>query len=157
MPDNFMGAVVYPIIIAVVILIPTTIFAYWQVKKNDFENKKREIVLNYQIEVYRKLALAVQRDPIKGSQYFRDLESAVADIQLFGTKTQNETLQKFLDQWQKESMGDLDSILSDIRDELRKELGFEEIKERVKWFRPEGAPDIDAIKMKKIKGINSSV
>jgi len=152
-----MGAVVYPIIIAVVILIPTTIFAYWQVKKNDFENKKREIVLNYQIEVYRKLALAVQRDPIKGSQYFRDLESAVADIQLFGTKTQNETLQKFLDQWQKESMGDLDSILSDIRDELRKELGFEEIKERVKWFRPEGAPDIDAIKMKKIKGINSSV
>jgi len=54
-------------------------------------------------------------------------------------------------------MGDLDSILSDIRDELRKELGFEEIKERVKWFRPEGAPDIDAIKMKKIKGINSSV
>lgn len=142
---------------AITILIATGFVTYWQVKKNDFKNKKREIVLSYQIEVYRKLALAVQRPPEKGSQYFRDMESAVADIQLFGTKLQNEKLKNFLDQWQQFSHGDLNSILSDIRDELRKELGFDRIEEGVRWFRPEGAPELEEIRKKNNKILNEAV
>lgn len=118
----------------------TLFFTYFQVKKNNFHNKKQEIIVGYLIESYRKLALAVQRNPEKNSPYFRDLESVVADIQLFGTKSQNKALINLLDEWSLKNMGSLDDLLTQLRNHIRSELALEKVDEPVRWFRPEGAP-----------------
>jgi hypothetical protein len=106
----------------------------------DQTNKRREIRLQYQIETYRRLALASQRKPEPGSKYFRDLEAAVADVQLFGTESQIREVGKFLDEWKAQSRGETDELLVDLRNDLRKELGQPPVPGNVRWFRPEGAP-----------------
>ena len=106
----------------------------------DQTNKRREIRLQYQIETYRRLALASQRKPEPGSKYFRDLEAAVADVQLFGTESQIREVGKFLDEWKAQNRGETDELLVDLRNDLRKELGQPPVPGNVRWFRPEGAP-----------------
>ncbi len=103
-------------------------------------NKQREIRLKYQIDTYRLLALAAHRKPEPGSKYFRDLEAATTDIQLFGTESQIREVSAFLQQWKAQGRGDLDDLLSDLRNDLRKELGQPPVLGNVQWFRPEGAP-----------------
>lgn len=110
--------------------------------RRDQRNKQREIRLRYQIDTYRLLALAVHRKPEPGSKYFRDLEAATVDIQLFGTESQIREVGVFLQQWKAQGWGDLDDLLSDLRNDLRKELGQRPVPDNVQWFRPEGAPDI---------------
>ena len=101
-------------------------------------NKLREIRLQYLIQTYRSLALAVQRKPEAGSKYFRDMESAITDIQLFGTDKQIKGVEEFLKEFKEKSKGNVDSILKDLRNELRKELRLSNVKGDVQWFRPEG-------------------
>ena len=68
------------------------------------------------------------------------MESAVADIQLFGTKSQIESLTKCLKEWEEKKQADFNDLLDKLRKELRKELELTDIKESIRWFRPEGAP-----------------
>jgi len=112
----------------------------WLNASRDQTNKRREIRLQYQIETYRRLALASQRKPEPGSKYFRDLEAAVADVQLFGTESQIREVSKFLEQWKAQGRGETDELLVDLRNDLRKELGQPPVPGNVQWFRPEGAP-----------------
>jgi hypothetical protein len=102
----------------------------------DRASKQREIRLQYQIETYRRLALAAQRKP--EPKYFRDMESAAADIQLFGTESQIQKLNTFLDEWSARNKGSLDNLLIDLRNDLRKELDLPAVPGGVRWFRPEG-------------------
>ena len=67
--------------------------------------------------------MAAHRKPEPGSKYFRDLEAATTDIQLFGTESQIREVSAFLQQWKAQGRGDLDDLLSDLRNDLRKELG----------------------------------
>ena len=106
----------------------------------DQRNKQREIRLKYQIDTYRLLALAVHRKPEPGSKYFRDLETAIADVQLFGTESQLREVGVFLQQWKAQNRGDLDDLRSDLRNDLRQELGQPPVSDNVQWFRPEGGP-----------------
>lgn len=125
------------------IIIPSiaaSYFTYLRVNKNNLKQEKQKLILNYLTESFRKLALAVQRPPKDGSPYFRDLESVVADIQLFGTKSQVDTILEFLDEWKKHNQGNLNNMLDKLRNELRKELGLTAIEAGIRWFRPEGAP-----------------
>ena len=101
-------------------------------------NKQREIRLKYQIDTYRLLAPAAHLKP--ESKCFRDLEAATTDIQLFGTESQIRKVSAFLQQWKAQGRGDLDDLLSDLRNDLRTELGQPPVPGNVQWFRPEGAP-----------------
>ena len=53
-------------------------------RKRDLENKKKEIRISYLINAFRQFENAVQKD--YNSDEFTKLESAIADIQLFGSK-----------------------------------------------------------------------
>jgi hypothetical protein len=56
--------------------------------RRDQQNKRREIRVGYLIEAYRQLEAGTNRGSIDGTEYGRGFESAIADIQLFGTAEQ---------------------------------------------------------------------
>lgn len=107
--------------------------------KRDRANKQRDLRIEYLINSYSKLANASQRKPISGSQYFADMESAMADIQLFGTNSQVTKAKAMMDEFQRTGRGPLNELLRELRDDLRREMNLPEIDEDVQWFRPEGA------------------
>ena len=111
--------------------------------QRDINNKLRDLRIEYLINAYSRLANASMRMPEPGSQYFRDMESAMADIQLFGTQSQIEQAKHFMDEFQKTGKASMDTLLNNLRNDLRKEMKLSDIKTNVKWFRPEGSPPLE--------------
>jgi len=94
-------------------------------KRREDEKRKRELRVEYLVEAYRKLERASQ--PTSGAYRSEDVESAVADIQLFGDKGQVKLAHDFCEA---ASCGDgslLQDLLEDLRKELRKELNLDRI------------------------------
>ncbi len=106
--------------------------------ERDKENNIREIKINYLIEAYRKLANASARAASIAS-YHRDIESAISDIQLFGSKEEIEVLLQEIDNSSKDSGKytslNFDNTLTRIRNSLRKEIQLEPIDSNVRWYR----------------------
>jgi hypothetical protein len=132
-----------PLLITTLVAIIGWYVAHFFASKRDQEKKNREVRIQYLIEAYRLLANASNRKPEPKSQYFRDMESAVADIQLFGTDSQVTKLNAFLNEFERTKKGPLDPLLSDLRDDLREEMKLSGLKESVKWFRPELDVDLN--------------
>jgi hypothetical protein len=131
--QGFLGLV--PLLSVAVAVISWFVGSYFNAAR-DRANKQREIRLQYQIETYRHLALAAQRKP--EPKYFRDMESAAADIQLFGAESQIQKLNAFLGEWSAKNKGSFDDLLVDLRNDLRRELDLPAVPGGVQWFRPEG-------------------
>ncbi len=108
--------------------------------ERDLLNKKREIHVQYLVGVYRQLALSANRPP--DPKYFRDMEAAVADIQLLGTASQIGKIDTFCEEFSRQGWASIDSLLVDLRKDLREELQLEPLPDpparRIQWFRPEG-------------------
>ena len=64
----------------------------------DRANKRREIQVSYLIDAFRRLGKGVHE---KIYDFADDFESAVIDIQLFGSMTQIERVQKFVKEFAK--------------------------------------------------------
>jgi hypothetical protein len=105
-------------------------------------NHNRKIRTEFLIKAFQNLANAANRPPTSGSQYFRDMEAAVADIQLFGSKSQIQMVESFTREFDEKKEASLDPLLNSLRADLRKELGYEPVEANVKWFRPEGSPTV---------------
>lgn len=101
-------------------------------------NHKRKMQTDFLVKAFQGLSNAANRPPTPGGQHFRDMESAVADIQLFGSKAQIELVEKFTREFEETKQASLDPLLNSLRKDLRKELGYEQINSNVRWFRPEG-------------------
>jgi hypothetical protein len=82
--------------------------------------KKRDLRIQYLIDAYRRLESAANRTSAEPA----DLESAVADIQLFGSPEQIVLVRKFSAQFAAESGAGLEDLLESLRVDLRKELDF---------------------------------
>ena len=108
----------------------------------DRVNHNRKIRTEFLIKAFQNLANSANRPPTPGAQHFRDMESAVADIQLFGSKSQIKIVNSFTKEFAEKKAASLDHLLNSLRSELRKELGYEQAEENVRWFRPEGSPDV---------------
>jgi hypothetical protein len=89
----------------------------------DIKNKRTELIIKYLIEAYRKLENVSHRD----NPNMQDFESAIADIQLFGTSRQVELAQKISMEFAKNKNVILDSLLADLREDLRKLLHLEQL------------------------------
>jgi hypothetical protein len=108
--------------------------------ERDRQNKLRDIRIEYLVNAYRNLSDASQRTPVKNSPHFRQIEAALADIQLFGTKSQIEKVHCGINEYSKTATIPLDPLLNDLRDSLRTELNLSHIQQNVHWLRMEGAP-----------------
>ena len=108
------------------LLIPTVVailswfVGSWLSVKRDRANKRRDLRVQYLIEAYRRLVTASNRSPSQSQ--FEDLESAIDDIQLFGTVNQVAAAQEFARRMADQREASLDELLADIRADLRKEL-----------------------------------
>jgi hypothetical protein len=91
---------------------------YWSTLKRDRLSKRRDLRVQYLIESYRRLQAASNR-PIEDP---RALESAVADIQLFGSPEQAELARKFAREIAIHRHGDLAHLLASLKNDLRTEL-----------------------------------
>jgi hypothetical protein len=85
------------------------------------------------IDAYRRLESAGDRRDL--SKYSAELESALADIQLFGTPEQVEKAQGFAVDFAQNHAASLDELLFDLRETLRAELQLEPVKSRLKHLR----------------------
>jgi len=112
------------------ILIPVAVIIFgWVVAhelnvRRDTIAKRRDLRVQYLVEAYRKLEDTAGRVNAL-PEVKRAFESAVADIQLLGTRAQIDALLTFLNQFAQNTGGTIDPVLKLLRDDLRKELNLE--------------------------------
>ncbi|MCP5079991.1 MAG: hypothetical protein GY951_18340 [Psychromonas sp.] len=137
---NFIKSVNWAIIIPAFIMVIGWPIIHFFNSRNAYKNKLRDIRTEYLITTYQKLANASQRPPTEDSPYFSDMESVIADIQLFGSRAQITKINTAIAEFKKTNNLELDPILNDLRNSLRKELQLSDINDNVEWIRFEGAP-----------------
>lgn len=116
----------------ITVLIPTIIaIAGWFVvnrhaMNRDRLNKKMDLQVKYLIEAYRLIEKSANRP--KEFNNDLELESAIADIQLFGTARQVQLAQQFALDIANKSMASTDELIKDLRKDLRNKLNLEFVK-----------------------------
>src|SRR6267378_2161748 len=123
-----------PLLVTTVIAICSWFIGHGLTTRRDRANKRRDERIGYLIDAYRRLESCAQRH---GSIQFATLESAIADIQLFGTPCQVELVQGFALEFAKNRTAQADDLLKDLRRELRTELGLETVPDRIlhlRWY-----------------------
>lgn len=101
----------------------------------DRENKKRDLRAQYLIEAYRRLEGASNRQ--LSSEATSALESAVADVQLFGTREQVGLAREFALGFASQGSASLDLLLGSLRRDLRSELKLAQVDEPITFLRVE--------------------
>ena len=94
--------------------------------------KKKEVTIDFLIKAWRMLEKASNR---KDGKYNADLETAIADIQLLGTKRQIELAQQLAKEITENQEGDATELLILLREDLRKELMLEKAPRKFKFLR----------------------
>jgi hypothetical protein len=64
-----------------------------------------------------------------------EVEQAVVDLQLFGTPEQVRLVRKFAADLGAAQEADMDDLLNELRDSLRRELGRKPVSGNVRWLR----------------------
>ncbi len=93
---------------------------------------------DFLVTAFQHLANSANRPFAPGAEHLKEMESALADIQLFGTKKQIQLVEDFAREFAQANSASLDPLLNSLRQDLRKELGYEQMSSNVKWVRFEG-------------------
>lgn len=99
--------------------------AHWLTRKREIHAEKRQLRVTYLLEAYRRLEDAGNRRITPRSDQCRNIESAIADIQLLGTPTQIRLAADFAEDFARDGTASFDLILYDLRASLRRELELE--------------------------------
>jgi hypothetical protein len=124
-----LAQLVIPALVALAVVALSHFFAV----RRETASRRREQRVGYLVAAYRGLAKANNHPRLW--QVADDLEQAVSDIQLFGTPEQIRLAQRFGDELGKKQAADMDDLLFELRNSLRKELGQEAVTGRVLWLR----------------------
>ena len=117
-----------PMLVTIAVAIGGWIAGHTLSARRDRLNKRREQRIGYLIEAYRRLESCARRgDKLD----FQKLESAVADIQLFGTPRQVQLVQDFAVEFAAKGETTMDAMLQDLRRDLRAELKLESVPDRI--------------------------
>ena len=116
--------IIGPALAAFVVILGWGVSHYLSVSK-DRKAKQRDMRIQFLLEAYRRLEAAANR-PESGKEEQDRFESALADIQLLGTKTQIEELMRFSEQWNSAGgTASINPLLELLRTHLREELDLE--------------------------------
>lgn len=103
--------------------------------KRDRDNKLRDLRIQFLLDAYRRLEFAANR-PEAAKNEQDNFESAIADIQLLGTKRQIEELMNYVDELNsKNCRASINPLLTTLRLHLRQELDLEKDIPEIKIFR----------------------
>lgn len=100
----------------------------------DRTNRRHDMITQYLLEAYRRLEMAANREE-KTEEQAIAFESAIADIQLLGTSAQISKTVQYLKAHASGDGGLIDEVLSQLRSDLREELGLTRIDGRPLVFR----------------------
>ncbi len=121
-----------PLLVTTAIAIAGWFAAHALTTRRDRANKRREQRIGYLIEAYRRLESCAHRgDHLE----FSKMESAVADIQLFGTPHQVSLVQALVTEFAAGGGASMDALLRDLRRDLRAELRLETVPDKVLHIR----------------------
>jgi hypothetical protein len=136
MDTKFIG-----IIISAIIIIIGWIIAHRYNIKRDTLAKRRDLRVQYLLDAYRQLENTANRPINMLPETKRAFESAVADIQLLGTRVQIDALLTYLNQYiVEEGEKNIDPVLKILRDDLREELNLERDVPKIHQFRFKEGP-----------------
>lgn len=102
--------------------------------KRDRINKRRDMITEILLSAYRRLEMAANREFLL-EEHALAFESAFSDIQLLGSISQVEAAKKYGHEHSQSGQGNINELLSLLRDELRLELKLAPIDERPLIFR----------------------
>ena len=122
----------FPLIVTTVIAIISWFAAHYLSARRDQANKRREQRIGYLIEAYRRLESCAHR---RNDLEFSKIESAVADVQLFGTPNQVSLVQTFVSDFAAGGSASIDTLLQDLRRDLRAELKLEAVPNKLLHIR----------------------
>jgi len=103
--------------------------------KRDHKNKIRETKMTYLIEAYLALENVCNRYEEDLIKRFPKLEDALAKIQLFGSDEQILMAKKVIIAIGENKKTDVEELLQDIREKLRKEIGLSKTTEEIRYLR----------------------
>lgn len=98
----------------------------------DKVNKRRDHRIRYLIEAYRSMEASVQRE---NDMCEKDVELAIADIQLLGTVSQVKLAHDFAESFSNEQTANISELLENLRADLRGELTLDSISLNIKHLR----------------------
>ncbi|MFZ2448760.1 MAG: hypothetical protein WAW37_20550 [Syntrophobacteraceae bacterium] len=114
---------IIPILITAAVAVVGWFIVHQLSISRDIKNKRSELKIGYLIEAYRKLENVSHRD----NPDMHDFETAMADIQLFGTKRQVDISQSISREFAQKKTVLLDELLNDLRGDLRGLLRLEKL------------------------------
>lgn len=120
------------LIIQCIITVIGWIVVYILAIRQNTQIKKKEVTIEYLIQAWGKLEKASNR---KDNRYNTEIETAIADIQLFGTKQQIELAQQFAEEIARNKESSALELLILLRENLRKELKLEKAPRKFKFLK----------------------
>jgi hypothetical protein len=121
-----------PLLITSVVTILGWLATHEFAARRDRNNKKRDLRVQYLIEAWRKLEMSSNRP--SDARYSEAIESAISDIQLFGSPKQIELAQTFANSISSQG-ANIDGLLNNLRRELRSYLDLPEAADIDWWLR----------------------
>ena len=116
-------------LVALAVVAFTHLFSVYR----DRENKRREQRIGYLVSAFRALSKANHHPRLH--EIADEVEQAVADIQLFGTPEQVRLARKFATELGTTQEADMDALLNELRDSLRRELGRKPVEGNMIWLK----------------------
>lgn len=120
------------LIIQCIITVIGWIVVYIFAIRQNTQIKKKEVTIEYLIQAWGKLEKASNR---KDNRYNTEIETAIADIQLFGTNRQIELAQQIAEEIARNEESSALDLLVLLREDLRKELKLERVPRKFLFLR----------------------
>ena len=118
-----------PVLAALLAVALTHLFS----SHRDRENRRREQRIGYLVSAFRGLSKANHHPRL--FEVAAEVEQAIADIQLFGTARQVQLARQFAIDLGTTQEADMDNLLNELRDSLRRELGRKTLTGNVVWLK----------------------
>lgn len=114
--------------ITVLLAIAGWIMGYYLTSKSDQHIKRRDFIIEHLSETYRVLT-EVAHCPLEENH--EKFENILSDIQLFGSIKQIELVRALTEELANKKTTQLDLLIHDLRNDLRKQLKLEPVKGNV--------------------------
>src|SRR5438105_10315943 len=121
-----------PLLITTAVAIAGWFVGHALTARRDRAGKRRDQRIAFLIEAYRRLEACAHRG---NNLDVPKMESAVADIQLFGTPRQVDLVQSLLREFAEKRSASMDALLQDLRRDLRAELTLKRVPDAVLHLR----------------------
>jgi hypothetical protein len=121
---NLNWSIIISSLVTILVAIIGWSISYYITNNQIQKSKQKEVITGYLVEAYRQIEDVCARDSLTNDQK-RNVEKAVADIQLFGTRNQIKLTKNFTEEMNKNSESDPRKLLIVLRNDLRIELGIE--------------------------------